>query len=272
VRNTKSGGYDCDHVEIELGVRMAAARDELELTFLGTRGEIEARSRHHRRHSALLIAHNGARIMIDCGADWLGRLRTIAPSAIVLTHAHPDHAGGLAAGAPCPVYATARTHRLLASFPIRDRRCISPKKPVAICGVRFKAYPVEHSLRAPAVGYRVSARTNSFFYLPDVAKLPSPSVALHGVGVYVGDGATVQRSMVRVKHGAMIGHAPVATQLLWCAKAHVQRAIFTHCGSPIVRGDEHAFAAIVRMLGHELAIDAHLARDGERICLPEANG
>jgi len=57
----------------------------MKLTFLGTRGEIEARSYRHRRHSALLIERDDARIMIDCGADWMHRLRRIAPTAIVLT-------------------------------------------------------------------------------------------------------------------------------------------------------------------------------------------
>jgi glyoxylase-like metal-dependent hydrolase (beta-lactamase superfamily II) len=64
--------------------------------------------------------------MIDCGADWLNRLGAIAPTAIVLTHAHPDHARGLAKGAPCPVYATTQTLSLLQRFPICDRRkCLS---------------------------------------------------------------------------------------------------------------------------------------------------
>ena len=60
--------------------------------------------------------------MIDCGADWLGRLPSVAPTAIVLTHAHPDHAAGLVEGAPCPVYATKETFDLLDRYPIRDRR------------------------------------------------------------------------------------------------------------------------------------------------------
>ena len=85
---------------------MATKNQGVELTFLGTRGEIKVHSRRHHRHSALLIEHGDARIMIDCGADWLGRLHGIAPTAIVLTHAHVDHAGGLAQGAPCLVYAT----------------------------------------------------------------------------------------------------------------------------------------------------------------------
>jgi glyoxylase-like metal-dependent hydrolase (beta-lactamase superfamily II) len=37
--------------------------------------------------------------MIDCGADWLGEVDRVAPDVIVLTHAHPDHAGGLRKGA-----------------------------------------------------------------------------------------------------------------------------------------------------------------------------
>jgi hypothetical protein len=31
------------------------------------------------------------------------------------------------------------------------------QKSIAIAGIRFEALPVEHSIRAPAVGYRVSA-------------------------------------------------------------------------------------------------------------------
>lgn len=94
----------------------------MKLTFLGTHGEIAIRSRPHRRHSSLLVEHDNARIMIDCGADWLHRLRSLAPTAIVLTHAHDDHAAGLAKGAPCPVYATAATWKVLSYLPIIDRR------------------------------------------------------------------------------------------------------------------------------------------------------
>jgi phosphoribosyl 1,2-cyclic phosphodiesterase len=239
----------------------------IDLTFLGTRGGIAIRSRRHRRHSSLLIQHNDARIMIDCGADWLARLSSVAPTAIVLTHAHPDHAWGLAKGAPCPVYASKETLDLLHGFPIRDRREMPLQKSVVIDGVRFRAYPVQHSVRAPAVGYRVSAKGARFFYVPDVAGLPDAPNTLRGINVYIGDGATMTRSMVRKKNGTLIGHAPMTVQLSWCKVAGVGRAIFTHCGSPIVRGKARVLSAAIRRLGREQGIDARLACDGNRISL-----
>jgi phosphoribosyl 1,2-cyclic phosphodiesterase len=246
----------------ERGVRQPRSVRNIRLTFLGTRGEIEIRSRRHRRHSSLLVRSHDARVMIDCGADWLGRLRAIAPTAIVVTHAHADHAAGLAAGAPCPVYASAETFELLHRYPIGDRRRLSPRQPVTIGGMRFEAFPVRHSIRAPAVGYRVSAGNSSFFYLPDVAHFPGAAHALRGIDLYIGDGATVNRSMVRRRNGTLIGHAPIAFQLDWCAKAGVRRAIFTHCGSPIVRSDPRQVERVVRQLGLERGIDAGIAYDG----------
>src|ERR1041385_6097479 len=77
----------------------------MKLTFLGTRGEIEKRTRRHRMHTSLMISHRNADVMIDCGLDRLGKFERLHPSAIVLTHAHPDHAWGLKRGAPFPVYA-----------------------------------------------------------------------------------------------------------------------------------------------------------------------
>ncbi len=237
----------------------------MELTFLGTRGGIEIRSRLHQRHSALLVRRNDDRVMIDCGADWLGRLDAIAPTAILLTHAHPDHAAGLAEGAPCPVYATSETLELLRHLPICDWRRVPVRKSMTIGGMRFKAFPVQHSIRAPAVAYRVSAQGSCFFYLPDVARIPQASEALRGIDVYIGDGAAIRRSMVRHKGGTLIGHAPIMIQLGWCKRAGICHAIFTHCGSSIVRGDGRTLNALVRRLGREYGIDACLACDGDRL-------
>lgn len=71
--------------------KLISKNETVEITFLGTRGEIKVRSRRHQRHNALLIEHEDARIIMDCGTDWLGRLEALA---IVVSAASMDSAAG----------------------------------------------------------------------------------------------------------------------------------------------------------------------------------
>jgi phosphoribosyl 1,2-cyclic phosphodiesterase len=108
-------------------------------------------------HTSLMISHRNADVMIDCGLDWLGKFERLHPSAIVLTHAHPDHAWGLKRGAPFPVYAPEKTWQELQHYPIKEHHVIKERTLTRICHITFEAFPVEHSILSPAVGYRVSA-------------------------------------------------------------------------------------------------------------------
>lgn len=229
----------------------------MRLRFLGTRGGIRSSSGRHRRHSTLQLEHAGRRIWIDCGEDWRDALPAAAPDAILVTHAHPDHAGGLSRGAPCPVYASARTCRALAAWV--DARPIAPGRPVTVAGLAVELFPVVHSRIAPASGFRIARR---FAYIPDVVDVRGKGAVLRGLALYVGDGARLTRPLVRRDPaGRRFGHTSIAAQLAWCARAGVPRAIFTHCGSEVVR--DHARAAkIVRELGRRHGIDAQLAADG----------
>jgi hypothetical protein len=103
------------------------------------------------------------------------------------------------------------------------------------------------------------------FYVPDVAAIPEPSRVLASVDIFIGDGATVLRSLLRRRGTVLIGHASIASQLKWRHEAGVHRAILTHCGSQIVAGDEQKAVAKVRELGEHFTIDAGLAYDGRRI-------
>ena len=144
------------------------------------------------------------------------------------------------------------------------------RRAALIGGLRFSAVPVQHSIRAPAVGYRVSANGCSFFYLPNVAELPEASDALRRIDVYIGDGSAIGRSMVRRKRGEWVGHAPIVRQLDWCAKAHVGRVVFTHCGSPIVRATSRTMDALAGQLSREYSLDVRIARDGDTLYLRPA--
>ncbi|MFW5904901.1 MAG: MBL fold metallo-hydrolase [bacterium] len=242
----------------------------MKLVFLGTRGEIETWTRRHRRHSCLEVSYRGRRVMVDAGADWLGRLDEISPRAIVVTHAHPDHAFGLEEGAPCPVWATAETWEGMDAYPVaeEDRWVVEPRVPFEpVPGITFEAFPVEHSVRAPAVGYRVTAGVVSVFYAPDLIYIHDRADALAGCSVYVGDGATMKRSFVRKSGEHLVGHAPVYTQLGWLEKEGVPRAVITHCGKEIVEGDEWKLGARLREWAEERGVEARFAHDGMELVL-----
>lgn len=239
----------------------------MKLTFLGTRGEIKARTRRHRMHTSLLVSYRSTRVMIDCGLDWLGKFERLCPTAIVLTHAHQDHAGGLKNGAPCPVYAPQVTWQTLPGCGVKDRCLIKERRPTKISDIMFEAFPVEHSIRAPAVGYRVSAGLAQIFYAPDLIFIHDRAAALKGVQIYIGDGATLTRLFVRKRGKHLIGHASVRTQLTWCKKEGVPQAIITHCGSEIVTGDEGELTVKLRAIAAELGFDARIAYDGMQLIL-----
>ncbi len=245
----------------------ARGDDTIVLTFVGTHGEIDVSSRLHRRHSAMLVRHGRTRLMIDCGLDWLGRFGRYRPTAILITHAHPDHAWGLSKGADCPVFATAVTRRILSRYPVRQWKTVAARRPFRLGGLTIEAFPVEHSILAPAVGYRIACGRNAFFYIPDVVYIRDRAKALKNVQVYIGDGASISRPLVRRRGNTLFGHAAISTQLGWCAKEGVARAVFTHCGTEIVAGDARKIEARIDRLGQERGVEARIARDGMRLTL-----
>jgi len=144
---------------------------------------------------------------------------------------------------------------------------INERSPTKICGITFEAFPLEHSILAPAVGYRVSAGRASIFYVPDLVFIHERAEALKNVQIYIGDGATVTRSFIRRRGKTLIGHSPVRTQLTWCEKEGVAQAIITHCGSEIVTGDERKLSTKLQAMGAERGVEVRIAYDGMKLTL-----
>jgi hypothetical protein len=58
---------------------------------------------------------------------------------------------------------------------------------------------------------------------------------------------------------------PVRTQLTWCEKEGVPRAIITHCGSEIVTGDERQIAVKIGGMAAERGVETRIAYDGMKV-------
>lgn len=152
----------------------------------------------------------------------------------------------------------------MAGYPIAEQRTLEPgaRARVRVGDITVASFAVVHSLRAPAVGYRISAGRPTVFYVPDVVAITEPSAALAGLDLYIGDGATVDRPLVRYRDGRPFGHTTLTAQIDWCAEFGVGHATFTHCGTQIVTADERTLAAKVRAIGRQRGVDAELAHDG----------
>ena len=64
----------------------------MKLRFLGTRGKIETSTSNHKRHSSLEAAYYDHHLIMDCGEDWLDQVADWDSDAILIKHAHPEHA------------------------------------------------------------------------------------------------------------------------------------------------------------------------------------
>ncbi|MGZ3496333.1 MAG: MBL fold metallo-hydrolase [Vulcanimicrobiaceae bacterium] len=209
----------------------------LELRFLGTRGYIEESSALHRMHSALMLICEDKRLLLDAGQTWKGRLHQLTPDWIAITHAHPDHAFALEEGTDVPVYVSAESLALLKHYPVKHFRIFEDGQTIRLGPFRVRPYRVIHSIRAPAVGFRVRAAQTTLTYNPDVISIPDEARVLSGVDVYIGDGASLTRPLVRRRGESLFGHTTVRAQLNWCKRHNIDRAYVVHCGKQLVEAD-----------------------------------
>lgn len=238
------------------------------LTFFGTKGYVEEASSAHRGHSAWTLETGGFRFLCDFGQNRKGMLSKIAPDAIFVSHAHPDHAWGLEEGTSVPVYASAVTHEITKDLPIERRVVLEPGRSVRVGPLALTAFPVLHSIRCPCIAARIRTPEGTVVYSGDVVAFEDPAAALSGARLYVGDGSTLKGSLVR-RHasGALFGHTTVRAQLGWLGKHGIARAIFSHFGKGPIEMGEKALREALRRLAAEKApgCEVTAARDGLRL-------
>jgi len=235
------------------------------LEFFGTKGYVEEESAAHRGHSAWTLETGGFRLLCDFGENRKGLLGRIAPDAVFVSHAHPDHAGGLAEGTSAPVLASAITHDITKDFPIGKRVTLAPGRSTRVGPLNVTAFPVVHSIRCPAVAARLETPEGVVVYSGDVVAFEDPAAALTGAALYVGDGSTLKGSLVRRQpSGVLVGHTTVRAQLGWLDTFGVPRAVFSHFGKGPIEMGEKALREALAALGAERAprCEVSASRDG----------
>ena len=237
----------------------------MKIIFLGTRGNIKVKTTRHERHTITIIEYKGVRVAIDCGLDWINHIKEIHADAFVITHAHDDHIGGFEHGSPAPVYATQATWQELGKCPIKERVIVEYEKPFNIGALQWEAFFVEHSYWAFAVGYRITAGRKTIFCVHDLMKIKHQHKALENVDMYIGDGASFNRPIIRYKDGVPFGHTTIKNQIDWCKKMNIPRAIFTHCGSQIVKDTTLSVEEAVIRYGELNGVETLVAYDGMTI-------
>lgn len=112
------------------------------------------------RGNATLIEAAGVRLMIDCGftlREVQARCAALefdpgALDAILVTHEHSDHVGGvarLARAYDIPVYLTRGTAAGARDWEGCERRYISPHQAFAVGALEVQPFPVPHDAREP---------------------------------------------------------------------------------------------------------------------------
>lgn len=192
----------------------------MRLTFLGTRGEVKEKSKFHQNHSAVLLETHGKKILLDFGETWQGKFKLFKPDYIWLSHAHPDHAFGLKdERVEIPVFMTKATDERLSKdkFPFLDRRVIAGNFKLGPAAA--EEISVAHSTKAPTSGLLVQTDEGKIGYFPDVLSIPNREQVLSGLSIYIGDGSSLTRDIVRTTKGQKVGHASVAKQMAFCQGA-----------------------------------------------------
>jgi ribonuclease BN (tRNA processing enzyme) len=209
------------------------------LIFLGTKGEIEESNEKHSYNSSLLLVSDGDRLLIDYGMLHRYSLEELAPDAILITHAHPDHYVWLERDmeTDIPVYLTEETLDY-GRFRPPNGKLLELDKYYSKGSFQFFACRVLHSIRCPAVGYKIKTQGKTLVYNPDLVDIVNKAEVLTDIDYYIGDGSSINANLVRRRGDTLYGHARMTTQINWCRKYGIENIVFTHLGRETIAAED----------------------------------
>ncbi len=187
------------------------------------------------RACAAVITGRGT-LLLDAGPDIIYQLKKLhlKPDVILLTHEHPDANWGIRYLPDVKVYSEKNGN-------------LTHGKPMDILGVNVTPFRVQHSLNAPATGFRLEVGNKVIVYLGDTANLVGTRQWVNDADIVFADGSILNRRLP--------GHAPIAKQLVYFKKWNVKRVLFTHIGHETLPHDELASFVQKKFERAEIAYD-----------------
>ena len=237
----------------------------MKIEFIGTRAHTDLKSKNHRYNTCILLSYKDTYLLIDCGEGT--PLPDITPTAVLLTHTHEDHVSPsllkFVLENEIPLYLTRESYNELSKkYDLSDVAVIiDKKKDYKIGSLIIRAIPVIHSTRSPAVGYYIKG-DKRVFITPDFLSLTVKD-DLPDIDIWIGDGSSVLKNIVRIVNGRKVGHSSMFNQYKLAREKRASKVIFTHIGTEgIELGDDGIIAKLSEALNKDVSDTVIIAKDG----------
>jgi len=234
-------------------------KNNIRITFLGTKGEIEEENNDHKKNTSILIEHKHKNILIDFGYSHKGKFSDINPDILFITHAHPDHIGGLPETIDIPTVLSEKTLKLMNKYRFEDPH--TEEKGSFFGWLEYEMIPVDHSILAPANGYILNIDNKKIGIFPDFLEIKELD-KLKDLDLLIADGSSIRENIERKYN---IGHQSMQNTLDMAKGLNIKKVVFIHFGKEVIKkGDENTLKEL------SSSVPFILANDGDSLKIEES--